>query len=125
MIPFRTNRIWALGVVLFLVSSTEAWCQAADQTMQARQSPLAIYIASGIDQTQQDKMKVLLQDFERLTLSKAPVMIQLMREMRAISVQVDANEKLALAKQDEINNLNNEMASERIRLMFKLSLIHI
>jgi Spy/CpxP family protein refolding chaperone len=35
-------------------------------------------------------------------------------------LQPDANEQIALSKQNEINKVNNQMSDERIKLMFKM-----
>jgi Spy/CpxP family protein refolding chaperone len=111
----------ALGLSLVLFQS--AYCtdeMSSSNTRPSKADPLAAYKATGINASQESKLKELLADFEALTADKGKTMIQLMNEMRAISLQPDANEQIALSKQNEINKVNNQMSDERIKLMFKM-----
>jgi len=86
----------------------------------AQNDPLALYKRTGINQEQTDKINALTSDFQKLLGEKTQVMVSLMRDMRAISLQVTPDDKATLAKQAEINTLNNEMANQRIKLMLAL-----
>ena len=82
--------------------------------------PLAIYKQAGIDQDQEQKINNLVKSFDVTLKQKANEMIELMRAMRVLSLQPEPDEKATFAKQEEINRLNNEMATERIRLMLNI-----
>jgi Spy/CpxP family protein refolding chaperone len=82
--------------------------------------PLALYKRTGINQEQIDKINALTSEFQKLLTAKTQVLIGLMRDIRALSLQSDPDEKATLAKQGEINALNNEMADQRIKLMLNL-----
>lgn len=82
--------------------------------------PLAMYKRTGINQAQIDKINALTAEFQKLLTEKTQVMVGLMRDMRAISLQVTPDDKVTLAKQAEINALNNEMANQRIKLMLAM-----
>lgn len=82
--------------------------------------PLAIYKQTGINSKQEESITALIQSFEELMLNKGKIMMDLMREMRALSLNADLDEQAAIAKQEQINQLNAQMAVERVRLLAKI-----
>lgn len=44
----------------------------------------------------------------------------LLKDMRNLQMQPDPNEKIVLAKQDEINKVQAEMGTERTKLVLKI-----
>ncbi len=119
MIKRFGQNVLAVSFLALLLSSGQPVCsQAADDA--TKEDPLAIYRATGIDKSQEQKLSALLREFQSLTLAKGEVMIRLMNEMRAMSLQATSSEAQALAKQTEINQLHDEMSLERIKLVFRL-----
>lgn len=82
--------------------------------------PIQIYREAGIDANQEQEIRRLAKEFEDLNKVRYKLMINLLKEMKNYSLQPEPNEKLVLAKQDEINGLQAEMATERIKLMLKI-----
>lgn len=82
--------------------------------------PIAMYLASGIDQEQESKIRNRVSEFQKFTEVKGENMVRLMKELRALSLQPDLDSRALEAKQAEINNLNNMMAMERNKLLVDL-----
>lgn len=82
--------------------------------------PIQIYREAGVDANQEQEIRRLAKEFEDLNKVRYKLMINLLKEMKGYSLQPEPNEKQVLAKQDEINTLQAEMATERIKLMLKI-----
>lgn len=85
-----------------------------------RHDPLAIYKQAGIDGDQEKKIRQFAKDFEDSQRVRLKLMANLLREMRALQMQPDPDEKKALSKQDQINQVQDEMGTERIKLVLKI-----
>lgn len=85
-----------------------------------RHDPLAIYREAGIDKEQEIKIRQLAKEFEDGQRVRLALMANLLKDMRNLQMQPDPNEKIALAKQDEINKVQAEMGTERTKLVLKI-----
>ena len=110
----------ALGIAIVAPNMVLAQGQKATEQGGQRRDPLAIYRAAGINPQQEHKIRIITKDFDLMMMDKANHIIGLMQQMRALSLQPEPDQKLVLAKQDEINKLNGDMANERIRVIFKI-----
>lgn len=82
--------------------------------------PVAIYVEAGAGPDQIVKIRELSKDFEELARVRWQLMVNLKKDMQDLALQPDPQEKSVLAKQEEINKVFSEMASERIKLMLKI-----
>ncbi|MBP9093163.1 hypothetical protein KBI23_19220 [bacterium] len=85
-----------------------------------RHDPLAIYREAGIDKEQEKKIRQLAKEFEDSQRVRLALMANLLKDMRNLQMEPDPNEKIALAKQDEINKVQAEMGTERVKLVLKI-----
>ncbi len=85
-----------------------------------RHDPLAIYREAGIDKEQETKIRQLAKDFEEGQRVRLALIGNLLKDMRNLQMQPDPNEKIVLAKQDEINKVQAEMGTERTKLVLKI-----
>jgi Spy/CpxP family protein refolding chaperone len=82
--------------------------------------PMSIYKAAGISQEQEMRIRQLAKDFEDQARVKAKRVAGLLQEMHELSLQADPEEKSVLGKQDEINQMTSEMATDRIKLLLSI-----
>lgn len=86
----------------------------------AAADPMAIYRQAGVSQEQEMRIRQLAKEFEDQARVKAKRMMGLIQEMHNLSLEIDPDEKAVLAKQDEINGVNADMASDRIKLLLQI-----
>jgi Spy/CpxP family protein refolding chaperone len=82
--------------------------------------PIAIYKEAGINAEQEGKIRDLVKVFEDQQKIRISQMMGLLKELRALSQTPDPDENIVLAKQDEINKLHDDIATERVKLMLKI-----
>ncbi len=82
--------------------------------------PMAIYRQAGVNQEQETRIRQLAKDFEDQARVKAKRVAGLLAEMHDLSLQVDPDEKAVIGKQEEINALTGEMATDRIKLLLSI-----
>ncbi len=85
-----------------------------------RQDPLAIYRAAGADEAQLKQIHEAAGQFDVSAQARAKQMIGLMQDMKQLSLQTDPDQSAVLAKQEEMNKVQNEQSNERIKLMLKI-----
>ncbi|HEY9784964.1 MAG TPA: periplasmic heavy metal sensor [Candidatus Obscuribacterales bacterium] len=113
--------------IRILVSSLFAFAILAAPNMVLAQGhpgggddPMEIYRRSGVSQEQEVRIRQFAKEFEDAARVKEQTMVGLMKEMHNLSLQPDPDEKAVLSKQAEINQLNGEMSTERIKLLLKI-----
>jgi len=84
------------------------------------EDPLSIYRAAGIDAEQEKQIHNLVKDFESESVPRMDALHKLLKEMRELSLQPLPEESAVLAKQDEINHAQNELANTRVKLLLKI-----
>jgi len=82
--------------------------------------PLSIYKEAGVSTEQEDKIRDLVKAFEADTTTRIDSLRKLLKEMRDLSLTPAPDEAAVLAKQDEINKTQNDIASGRIKLLLKI-----
>ena len=82
--------------------------------------PMSIYRAAGVSSEQEMRIRQLAKDFEDQARVKAKRVAGLLQEMHELSLQADPEEKSVLGKQDEINQMTSEMATDRIKLLLSI-----
>lgn len=111
------------------MACTAAMCTAAfaapdekDRQIQQMFSrdPVAVYVEAGINKEQEGKIRQLAKDFEDMQGVRLKLMATLLKDMRALQLEADPDEKKVLAKQEDINKVHSEMATDRVKLMLKI-----
>ena len=82
--------------------------------------PVAIYSEAGADGEQIAKIRLLGREFEEAAKVRMQLRMNLLKEMRAMGMEAEPDQKAMLSKQDEINKVNSEMAMDHTRLMLKI-----
>jgi Spy/CpxP family protein refolding chaperone len=116
----RLSAVLASAVLALTALSAWAEGDAGGPPAAARRDPLAGYRAVGIDKEQESKLTAIAKEFEGEMIAKTGRLIALMKEMHALSLQPDPEQNAVLAKQDEINKANGDIALARVRLVLKM-----
>lgn len=82
--------------------------------------PVAIYKQAGINADQESAIRKLAQDYDQENSVKMESLAQMLQALRDMAYQKTLNESGMLAKQDEINKLQSDMALQRIKLVIKI-----
>ncbi len=82
--------------------------------------PLAIYKEAGIDKEQERKIRIMAKEFEDGQRVRLALFGNLLKEMRDLQFEPDPDERKVLAKQDEINKVQAEIGTERVKLVLKI-----
>lgn len=85
-----------------------------------QRDPADTYKKIGADEGQLAMIRQAITDFEQKARARAQSLLGLFREVRQLQLQSEPDEKTVLSKQDEINKLQAEMATERMKLMLKI-----
>ncbi len=93
---------------------------SAAETALHSEDPLAIYRVAGIDAGQETQIHQLVKDFESEAGVRLDNLRRLLKEMRELSLQPAPDEAAVLAKQEEINHVQNEVATARVKLLLKI-----
>jgi Spy/CpxP family protein refolding chaperone len=110
------------GAVTCQVVSSPALAQAPSGSPDGSRAPdpLSIYREAGVSTEQENQIRDLVKGFEADTTSRIDSLRKLLKEMRDLSLTPSPDEAAVLAKQDEINKTQNEIASGRIKLLLKI-----
>jgi|AGTN01.1.fsa_nt_gi hypothetical protein len=100
-------------------NSTAALAQGGD-VGGPPQDPVAIYKQAGVNEEQEGEIRRLAKSFEDGQRVRLKTLVGLIKGMSDLQLQSTPNEDEVLAKQDEINKLSNEMATERVKLLLKV-----
>lgn len=84
------------------------------------QEPFAIYVKAGIDPSQHAQITELASQMEQTNIGRSHEIMNLIKEIRTLSLQPDLDEKKILAAQTKINELQGAMALERLKLNMKV-----
>lgn len=106
----------ALGMVLGMAPNVVANAQPGMQP----QDPIAIYVDAGASTDQQAKIRALAKEFETTARIKVERANNLFKKMHQLSLEPMPDEKTVLATQEEINNLQADMATSRLKLMLQI-----
>lgn len=111
-----------LAGLLFIGGAGAGYAQggAGDAGSGGQEDPLALYKAAGINAEQEGEIRKLAKEFEDAQRVRLKTLIGLMRDLKTMQLQADPPETQVIAKQEEINKMSGEMATERVRLLLKV-----
>jgi Heavy-metal resistance len=101
-----------LSVGIFQLTPSMVQAQGAD--------PLSVYVQAGIDPTQHAQITELASQLEQTNIARAHEIMDLIQNLRVLSIQPDLDEKKILATQNKINDLQGAMATDRLKLNIKV-----
>ncbi|MBX9690469.1 MAG: periplasmic heavy metal sensor [Candidatus Obscuribacterales bacterium] len=107
----------AVFIFLFLGSGALA---AENESDKSQKDPLSIYREAGVSQAQEAKIRELAKEYEKPAKVRLERLRNLSKEMRDLSFEAELDEKKVLALQAEINELQNSLNNERIKLMLEI-----
>lgn len=116
----RLSAVLAVAVLGLTTLGVRAQSDAGGAPSAARRDPLASYRAVGIDKEQESKLLGIAKEFESEMMAKTNHLIALMKDMHALSLQPDPEQNTVLAKQDEINKVNGDIAIARVKLVMRM-----
>lgn len=121
----KAKIVLSIALSLFLLAPYIVHAQSpqSSDTAAPQRDPLTPYRTVGADEEQLNQIRAAVKDFEDSTRVRTQLTINLMRDMRNLSLNPDPDEKTVLAKQDEINKAQNEQALARTKLMLKIRTI--
>lgn len=82
--------------------------------------PFAVYREAGASEEQQAQIQALAGEFEKMARVKAALLRNLAKQLQEASFEPELDEKKILALQEEMNQLQVTLNSERIKLMLKI-----
>ena len=82
--------------------------------------PIALYKQAGIDEKQQQQILALANAYEGAEDKKAHEVIGYIKQLRALSLNPDLDEKAILQTQSNISKLEAEMAMDKMRLLIDI-----
>lgn len=86
----------------------------------AQADPLSVYVAAGIDAAQHAQITELASQLEQTNIGRSHEIMDLIKEIRVLSLQPDLDEKKIIAAQNKINELQGLMALDRLKLNMKV-----
>jgi Spy/CpxP family protein refolding chaperone len=119
----------AVGTVFSAVAFSVVSCPALAQAPSSPPAeappgrggdPLTIYREAGVSTEQENQIRTLVKSFETDTTARIDSLRKMLKEMRDLSLQPTPDEAAVLAKQDQINKTQNEIANGRIKLLLKI-----
>ncbi len=103
-----------------LVPLTALMLLAPNAVRAQEQDPFAIYVKAGIDPSQHAQITELATQMEQTNIGRSHEIMELIKEIRTLSLQPDLDEKKILAAQNKINDLQGAMVIERLKLNMKV-----
>ncbi len=93
---------------------------AANVVHAQEQDPFAIYVKAGIDPSQHAQITELATQMEQANIGRSLEIMDLIKDIRTLSLQPDLDEKKILAAQNKINDLQGAMVMDRLKLNMKV-----
>ena len=117
-----TKKVVGLILVIgFSVIPSVTYAQPHNHaTSNAISDPIQVYKEAGASAEQETKIRQLARDFEVQAKVRFERLKNLLRQMQECAYEASPDEKKVLSLQDTINQLQSEMASEKIKLMLKI-----
>lgn len=84
------------------------------------EDPMELYRKAGASQEQEVRIRQLAKDFDDSARVRRKSLFELMQQMQTLSLQPDPDEAAVLAKQAEINKVNADISTDRIKLLLKI-----
>src|SRR5580704_8246603 len=101
----------AMLIVAFLAlfATPLAFAENADNA----EDPVAVYKEAGINAQQESSIRQLAQEYDQESAVKLKALGELRHKLRELAYQPSLNSSALLAKQEQINKLQSEMALDR------------
>lgn len=113
-----------LPILISLVAPFAASAQTAGALQQGgatqQKDPLSVYKEVGINNDQEAKIRQLSKEFEDSARVRDERVRNLMGEIFELSLQPAPDEATVLAKQDEMNKVQAEKATDRVKLLLNI-----
>lgn len=87
---------------------------------EAKKDPVLIYREAGASEEQESKIRQIAQEFEQVAKVRVERLKNLSKQLREMSFQPAIDESKALSVQNDINELQAALNTERIKLMLKI-----
>lgn len=104
---------------LFLLANLESRAEL-EASGSDRKDPVLLYREAGASQEQEVKIRQYAQEYEKAARVRLERLQNLSQQIRDLSFEPEIDETKILAAQDEYNQLQSGLASERIKLMLKI-----
>lgn len=85
-----------------------------------KKDPVLIYRDAGASEEQESKIRSIAQDYEKVARVRVERLRNLSKQLRELSYQPAIDEQKVLTLQTEINELQSNLNTERIKLMVKI-----
>ena len=93
---------------------------AADQESADKKDPVLLYREAGASDEQEAKIRQFAQEYDKAARVRVERLHNLNKQMTDLSYEAELDEKKILSLQDEINELQGSISTERIKLMLKI-----
>ncbi len=112
--------ISTVGLLLFAFLWFAPYTVAAEEHLSTSGDPIAIYREAGIDEKQEKRILSAASQYEKSEGQMAHELIGHLKKLKALSLSPDLNESAIEQTQEEINKIQNNMAMEKIHLLFAI-----
>jgi len=85
-----------------------------------RRDPVLIYREAGATPEQEAKIRQFAQEYDKEARVRVERLHNLTRQMKELSYEPEMDDKKILGMQDEINQLQNALSTDRIKMMLKI-----
>lgn len=107
--------------ILFTIAMLACSIVLTPNTVHAEDNdPLAVYVQAGIDATQHAQITDMAAQTDESNVARSHEMIQLLNNLKMLSLQPNLDEKKILATQSKINDLQGAIALDRLKLNIKV-----
>lgn len=110
----------SISVILAMIFGSANCLAAEPETSAEKKDPVLMYREAGASEEQETKIRQLAQEYEKAARVKIERLKNLSLQIKELSYQPELDEGKLLAVQNEINELQNWLSSERLKLMFKI-----
>lgn len=109
-----------LAVAISLIMNCPSAHTAEPDSGADKKDPVLIYREAGATEEQEAKIRQLAKEFEKAGKVRIERLRNLTRQITELSFEPEIDENKILALQDEINELQNALNRDRIKLMLKI-----
>ena len=113
------HKVMRMVAVALLVATPSA-VLAQNSSGPDANDPVAIYKEAGINPQQESNIRKLAQEYDQESAVKLKALGGLLHELRELAYQPILDSNSLLAKQDQINKLQSEMATNRVQMVIKI-----
>ena len=85
-----------------------------------KKDPVLIYRTAGVNEEQEAKIRILAREYEKEGRVRVERMRNLSKQMTELSFAPELDETKILSLQDEINELQNTLNKDRVKLLLKI-----